>query len=80
MTNLLNTIRRDGSPKEKPSANAMNLRQHLTELRHRLMICLVAVAVTTAAAVILYEPILHFLIPHQLPGTSTPPVPDPLDP
>ena len=34
MTNLLNTSRKDRPPKEKPSVNAMNLRQHLGELRH----------------------------------------------
>jgi sec-independent protein translocase protein TatC len=62
MTNLLNISRKDRPPNEKPSANDMNLRQHLGELRHRLMICLVAVAVTTVVAVIVYEPILHFLI------------------
>src|SRR5450755_122806 len=62
MTNLLNISRKDRPPNEKPSANDMNLRQHLGELRHRLMICLVAVAITTVVAVIVYEPILHFLI------------------
>ena len=57
MTNLL-THR----PKDKPSANSMNLSQHLGELRHRLVICAIALAMTTLVAVIAYEPILHFLI------------------
>jgi sec-independent protein translocase protein TatC len=57
VTNLLTAGR-----KTKTSADSMNLSQHLGELRHRLMICVIAVAVTTTVAVIAYEPILHFLI------------------
>jgi sec-independent protein translocase protein TatC len=48
--------------KEKPSPDNMTLNQHLGELRRRLVICLIAFLVATLVAVILYEPILHFLI------------------
>ena len=48
--------------KEKPSPDNMTLNQHLGELRRRLVICLIAFLVATIVAIILYEPILHFLI------------------
>jgi sec-independent protein translocase protein TatC len=57
MTNLLTAGRKD-----KTSADSMNLSQHLGELRHRLVICVIALALTTLVAVLAYEPILHFLI------------------
>jgi sec-independent protein translocase protein TatC len=48
--------------KEKPSPDNMTLSQHLGELRHRLVISLIAFVLATIVAVIAYEPILHFLI------------------
>jgi sec-independent protein translocase protein TatC len=48
--------------KDKPSPDSMTLTQHLGELRHRLIVCVIAVTITTLIAIILYEPILHFLI------------------
>ncbi len=48
--------------KEKPSPDNMTLNEHLGELRRRLVICLIAFLVATIVAVILYTPILHFLI------------------
>ncbi len=48
--------------KEKPSPDNMTLNEHLGELRRRLVICLIAFLVATIVAVVLYEPILHFLI------------------
>ncbi len=48
--------------KNKPSTDSMSLGQHLGELRHRLVICIIAVTLTTLVAAIAYEPILHFLI------------------
>jgi sec-independent protein translocase protein TatC len=57
MTNLLAQSRKD-----KPSANSMNLSQHLGELRHRLLVCVIALTLAILVAVIAYEPILHFLI------------------
>lgn len=57
MSNLLTAQR-----KSKPSTDSMSLGQHLGELRHRLVICAIAVTLTTLVAAIAYEPILHFLI------------------
>ena len=48
--------------KDKPSPDSMTLTQHLGELRHRLMVCVIAVVITTLVCVIAYEPILHFLL------------------
>ncbi len=49
--------------KSKPSPDSMTLGEHLGELRHRLVICVIAFVVTaTVCATIGYEPILHFLI------------------
>jgi sec-independent protein translocase protein TatC len=48
--------------KEKPSPDNMTLNEHLGELRRRLVICLIAFLVATTVAVVLYTPILHFLI------------------
>jgi sec-independent protein translocase protein TatC len=48
--------------KDKPSPNSMTLGEHLGELRHRLVVCVVVFVITTTVAVIIYEPILHFLI------------------
>ena len=51
-----------GPRKDKPSPDNMTLNQHLGELRHRLIICVIAFVITTLVCVIAYEPILHFLI------------------
>lgn len=51
-----------GGREGKPSPDNMTLTQHLGELRYRLIVCVLAFAVTTTAAVIAYEPILRFLI------------------
>jgi sec-independent protein translocase protein TatC len=40
----------------------MTLSEHLGELRHRLIVCVVTFVITALICVILYEPILHFLI------------------
>jgi len=48
--------------KDKPSPDSMTLGEHLGELRHRLIICVLAFVITTTLAVVAYEPILHFLI------------------
>jgi sec-independent protein translocase protein TatC len=40
----------------------MTLSEHLGELRHRLIVCVVAFVITALICVIAYEPILHFLI------------------
>jgi sec-independent protein translocase protein TatC len=50
------------SRKDKPSPDSMTLSEHLGELRRRLIICVLAFIVTAIIAVIIYEPILHFLI------------------
>jgi len=57
VTNLL-TLKRA----EKPSPDAMTLGEHLGELRRRLVVCVIALVVTTTIAVIAYEPILHVLL------------------
>jgi sec-independent protein translocase protein TatC len=51
-----------GPRKDKPSPDSMTLTEHLGELRHRLIVCVIAVTITMLIAVIAYEPILHFLI------------------
>jgi sec-independent protein translocase protein TatC len=48
--------------KEKPSPDNMTLNQHLGELRHRLVVCVIAFVLASIVAIIAYEPILHFLI------------------
>jgi sec-independent protein translocase protein TatC len=40
----------------------MTLSEHLGELRHRLIVCVIAFVIAALIAVIAYEPILHFLI------------------
>jgi len=50
---------------KEPVAGNMSLVEHLTELRKRIVIAVVAVAVGAVVAYILYEPIFDFLIkPH----------------
>jgi len=51
-----------GTRKDKPSPDSMTLTQHLGELRHRLVVCVIAVVITSLVCVIAYEPILHFLL------------------
>jgi sec-independent protein translocase protein TatC len=51
-----------GGREGKPSPDNMTLNQHLGELRYRLIICVAAFVITTIAAVVEYQPILHFLI------------------
>jgi sec-independent protein translocase protein TatC len=51
-----------GTRKDKPSPDSMTLTQHLGELRHRLVICVIAVVITSLVCVAAYEPILHFLL------------------
>jgi len=41
---------------------AMSIGQHLSELRSRLLVCLIALALGTTVAVFAYEPILHLLL------------------
>ncbi|HEX3793751.1 MAG TPA: twin-arginine translocase subunit TatC [Acidimicrobiales bacterium] len=48
--------------KNKPSPDSMTLGEHLGELRKRLVICVVVFVITTTVAVVIYEPILHFLV------------------
>ncbi len=48
--------------KSKPSPDNMTLGEHLGELRRRVIICLIAYVIAVTIAVILYEPILHFLL------------------
>jgi len=48
--------------KEKPSPDAMSINEHLGELRHRVIICVLAFVAAAVAATVLYEPILHILI------------------
>ena len=40
----------------------MTLREHLGELRRRVIICAIAFAIAATVAVFAYEPILHFLL------------------
>jgi sec-independent protein translocase protein TatC len=51
-----------GSRRHKPSPDNMTLGEHLGELRYRLVICVVAFILAAVVCVVLYEPILHFLI------------------
>ena len=51
-----------GARKNRPKPDSMTLTEHLGELRRRLLISLAAVAVGATVAVVLYGPILHFLL------------------
>jgi sec-independent protein translocase protein TatC len=53
------TLKRRSEPKSAP--DAMTLTEHLTELRRRVMICVIAFAVTATVAFLVYNPILAFL-------------------
>jgi sec-independent protein translocase protein TatC len=48
--------------KPRPKPDAMTWVEHLGELRHRLIISVVAFAIAIGVAVALYEPILHLLL------------------
>ncbi len=48
--------------KDKPSPDSMTLTEHLGELRHRLVICVIALTIGALVCVFAYEPILHFLL------------------
>jgi sec-independent protein translocase protein TatC len=48
--------------KDRPTPDSMTLTEHLGELRRRLLWCVLAVAVGITVAVILYQPMLHFLL------------------
>ena len=56
------TILLGNRTKEKPSPDAMSINEHLGELRHRVVICVLAFVAAAITAAVLYEPILHFLI------------------
>ena len=45
----------------RPSADAMTLGEHLAELRRRVVICVLALAVGATVAAIVYPSMLHFL-------------------
>jgi len=47
---------------QRPPDAAMTVGQHLSELRTRLLVCVIALAVGTTVAVVAYEPILHLLL------------------
>ncbi|MGP0029229.1 MAG: twin-arginine translocase subunit TatC [Acidimicrobiales bacterium] len=51
-----------GTRKPKPSPDSMTLGEHLGELRHRLVVCTIAVTIACLVCVFAYEPILHFLL------------------
>lgn len=57
MSNVL-TLRN----REKQSPDAMTVGQHLGELRRRLVVCVIALVITSTIAVVAYEPILHLLL------------------
>lgn len=48
--------------RNRPSPDAMTLGEHLTELRRRVIVCVIAFVVAATVAVVAYEPILHFLL------------------
>ena len=56
---LADRLKRRGADKATP--DTMTLTEHLTELRQRLMICLIAFLIAGIAAFVLYNPILAFL-------------------
>src|ERR1700689_5721134 len=51
-----------GKRKNRPSPDSMTLGEHLGELRHRVIICVIAFVIAATIAVIAYEPILNFLL------------------
>lgn len=57
----LPSLRRSGAPPRDPSG-AMSLVEHLAELRRRLVISLLALAVGMVVGLLLYDPVLDFLV------------------
>ena len=57
MTTLLSNIGKD-----RPSPDTMSIGGHLSELRRRIVVCVIAFVVAAGVAVFAYEPILHVLI------------------
>jgi sec-independent protein translocase protein TatC len=51
-----------GTRKPKTSPDNMTLREHLGELRRRLIISVIAFVIAAIVATVFYTPILHFLI------------------
>ena len=53
--------------RSRRQADSMTIMQHLAELRNRLVISILAVAVGATVLLILYEPVLDFLVsPYQI--------------
>jgi len=50
-----------GEVERDDSGGSMTLFEHLAELRKRLLICCVAVVITSVAGYFLYNPVLHFM-------------------
>jgi sec-independent protein translocase protein TatC len=50
-----------GSPAPDGAGGTMTLFEHLAELRKRVLICAIAVVVTSVAGYFLYNPVLHFM-------------------
>ncbi len=48
--------------KNRPSPDNMTLGEHLSELRRRVIVCVIAFVIAATIAVFAYEPILHFLL------------------
>ena len=62
MTTAKIDIESSPPPAASPAADEMTWLEHLVELRRRIMICLVAVAVTTTVAWFAYGHLVHFMI------------------
>jgi len=56
------TLLRRRRSEARPDPNAMTLFEHLTELRRRLIICVIAVALCAILAYVLFDPILRFFM------------------
>lgn len=69
------------APPPAPGGAPMSIVEHLTELRHRLVVSVAALAVGAAVGFALYDPILRFLVgPYvSVTGTSTLFITDPLE-
>jgi sec-independent protein translocase protein TatC len=48
-------------PSPRPSPNSMTLAQHLMELRRRLIVCVMALAITCTLAFVFYNQLLSFM-------------------
>jgi sec-independent protein translocase protein TatC len=60
-----------GDDENEPQGGTMTLIEHLEELRRRIIVCLIGVAVASIAAFIFWDPILAFLA-SPLPKISSP--------